>query len=138
MNDLALNQLDQILLTFPTVDQAKIEMMLAYDPSQELLKELVKIFNVEVKDKIQLIKKEFEARHFDELSKLAHRIRSTSLNLGTTRLAEIFKRLEYLSPEQHTLSSEIQFLIVAAEKEFIFASEKLNAFLLQKAAGPVE
>lgn len=135
MNDQSLVQIDQILLTFPTVDPTKIETMMSYDPSQELFKELVKIFNVEMKDKLVLIKKEFEARNFQELAKLAHRIRSTSLNLGTTRLAEIFKRLEYLSPEQNASPSEIQFLIQSAEKEYVFASEKLNSYLESKVEG---
>jgi len=135
MSDQSLVQIDQILLTFPTVDPTKIETMLSYDPSHELIKELVKIFNVEVPDKLTLIKKEFEARNFEELGKLSHRIRSTSLNLGTTRLAEIFKRLEYLSAEQNIPSSEVQFLIQAAEKEYTFAAEKLNSYLVPKAEG---
>ncbi len=135
MSDQSLVQIDQILLTFPTVDQTKIDTMRSYDVSGELLQELIKIFNVEMQDKLVLIKKEFEARNFDELSKLAHRIRSTSLNLGTIRLAEIFKRLEYLSPEKHTLSTEIQFLIQSAEKEYIAASEKLNSYLPSKNEG---
>lgn len=138
MNDQSLVQIDQILLTFPTVDPTKIETMLSYDPSQELFKELVKIFNVEMKDKLILIKKEFEARNFEELGKLAHRIRSTSLNLGTTRLAEIFKRLEYLSAEQNISPTEVQFLIQAAEKEYVFAAEKLNSYLQPKTEGQAE
>jgi HPt (histidine-containing phosphotransfer) domain-containing protein len=137
MSDQSLVQIDQILLTFPTVDQTKIDTMLSYDPSKQLLKELVKIFNVEVPDKMNLIKNEFTAKNFPELSKLAHRIRSTSLNLGTTRLAEIFKRLEYLSLEQNVLISEIQFLIQAAEKEYAFASERLHEFMNSKTEGTV-
>jgi hypothetical protein len=135
MSDQSLFQIDQMLLTFPTVEPTKIVTILSYDPSQELFIELVKIFNIEMKDKIILIKKEFEARNFEELGKFAHRIRSTSLNLGTIRLAEIFKRLEYLSAEQNILSFEIQFLIEAAEKEYIFAAEKLNSYLQQETQG---
>lgn len=135
MSDQSSTQIDQILLTFPIVDQTKIDTMMSYDPSQELFKELVKIFNVEMKDKLVLIRKEFEARNFDELGKLAHRIRSTSLNLGTTRLAEIFKRLEYQSVEQNASPSELQFLIQSAEKEYVFAAEKLDSYLQLKVEG---
>ena len=137
MSDQSLVQIDQILLTFPTLDQVKIDTMLSYDPSQELLQELVKIFNVEVPDKLALMNKEFAARNFEELGKLAHRIRSTSLNLGTTRLAEIFKRLEYLSAEQNVSATEVQFLIQSAEKEYVFAADKLKAYLPPKTEGAV-
>ena len=85
-----------------------------------------------MQEKIDLIKYEFKARNFDELGKLSHRIRSTSLNLGTTRLAEIFKRLEYLSSEQNILASEILLLIQSAEKEYAHVSEKLELYLQKK------
>ncbi len=137
MSDQSLVQIDQILLTFPSVDPVKIETMLSYDPSKKLLQELVRIFNVEVPEKISLMKKEFDEKNYGELSKIAHRIRSTSLNLGTTRLAELFKRLEYLNLEENVLTSEIQFLIQAAEKEYVFASRKLHEFLVAKTEGPV-
>ena len=135
MSDQSIIQIDQILLTFPTLDQGKIDTMRTDDPSGELLPELIKIFNVELQDKLALIKNEFAARNFDELSKLAHRIRSTSLTLGAIRLAEIFKRLEYLNPEQFIQSTEIQFLIQSAEKEYICASKKLKSYLPQGMEG---
>ena len=129
MNDQSIIQIDQILLTFPIVDAVKIETMISYDPTLDLIKELIEIFNVEMKDKLVLIKKEFEVKNYEELEKLSHRIRSTSLNLGTMRLAEIFKRLEYLSAELNPPSSELRLLIQAAEKEYVLASEKLDSFL---------
>lgn len=129
MSDQSLIQIDQILLTFPIVDAVKIETMMSYDPTLDLIKELIEIFNVEMKDKLILIKKEFEIKNYEELGKLSHRIRSTSLNLGTMRLAEIFKRLEYLSAESNPPPSELRLLIQAAEKEYVLASEKLESYL---------
>lgn len=129
MNDQSIIQIDQILLTFPIVDTAKIETMISYDPTLDLIKELIEIFNVEMKDKLVLIKKECENKSYEELGKLSHRIRSTSLNLGTMRLAEIFKRLEYLSAEANPPLSELRLLIQAAEKEYVLAAEKLNTCL---------
>lgn len=133
MSDQSLIQIDQILLTFPSLDPVKIETIVSYDSSKQLLEELIGIFDTEMVDKINLIKQEFTHGNIEEMGKLAHRIRSTSLNLGATRLAEIFKRIEYLSAEHQLPPSEIQFLIQSAEKEYHFVSAKLQEQLKTRA-----
>lgn len=129
MSDQNIYQIDQILLTFPTIDEVKILEVISYDPTKELLKELVQIFDMEMKEKIELIKTEYTSKRLTDLSKWAHRIRSTSLNLGAIRLSEIFKRLEYMALETDIIPTEMEFLINALGKEFQSASEKLHSVL---------
>ena len=78
---------------------------------------------------IYQIKHEFESDSFLQISKLAHRLRSTSLNLGATRLSEILKRIEYMTLESDLVRRELDFLIITAEKEAQFASKQLNTYL---------
>lgn len=129
MSDQSIYQIDQILLSFPTLDEVKIQEVISYDPSRELLTELISIFDVEIAEKIKFIKHEYQEQHLNELSRWAHRIRSTSLNLGAIRLSEILKRIEYMSLEPDLIHSEIEFLINALEKEFFSASTKLHTML---------
>lgn len=131
MNDQNIDQVDQILLSFARLDDIKILEVISYDPSKALIAELIKIFDSEMIDKISLIKKNFAEENYSEVSRVAHRIRSTGLNLGTTRLCEILKRIEYQSLETLVVRSEIDFLIRSVEKEFLYASEKLKAYLPQ-------
>jgi len=129
MSDQSIYQIDQILLTFPTLDELKIKEVISYDPTRELLTELIEIFDAEVAEKIGLIKSEYQEKHLNELSRWAHRIRSTSLNLGAIRLSEILKRIEYMALEADLIPTEIEFLINALEKEFSSASIKLHILL---------
>jgi HPt (histidine-containing phosphotransfer) domain-containing protein len=124
-----LQQIDQILLSFATLDEVKINEVISYDPSLGLFIELVQIFDSEMAEKIQLIKAADQQQQWAEVSKIAHRIRSTSLNLGATRLSEILKRIEYMALETPLIKSEIEFLINSLEKEFLAASQKLHAFV---------
>lgn len=133
MSDQGFVQIDQILLSFPSVDEVKIREVLSYDPTTELLTELVQIFDAEISDKIQLIKSEYQSNHLSEMSKWAHRIRSTSLNLGAIRLSEILKRIEYMALETDLIRSDLEFLINSLEKEFSSASQKLHSFLKEVA-----
>lgn len=129
MSDQGLLQIDQILLSFPTLDEVKVREVISYDPTKELLTELVQIFDAEIADKINLIKQEYQANHISEISKWAHRIRSTSLNLGAIRLSEILKRIEYMVLETGLIRSDLDFLINSLEKEFIASSAKLHTVL---------
>lgn len=129
MSDQNVYQIDQILLTFPTLDELKIKEMISYDPSRELLADLIEIFDAEVSEKIGFIKSEYQGLNLSELSRWAHRIRSTSLNLGAVRLSEILKRIEYMALEADLIPTEIEFLINALEKEFSSASIKLHILL---------
>ena len=128
MSDQNIFQIDQILLSFVTVDEVKIREVISYDPEKQLLTELVQIFDSEMKEKIGLIKDAYASALFSEVSKLAHRIRSTSLNLGAVRLSEILKRIEYMTLEPDIIRTELDFLINSLEKEFFSASAKLHTF----------
>lgn len=129
MSDQSIYQIDQILLSFPTLDVVKINEVISYDPSKGLLSELVDIFDIEVAEKIKFIRHDFKENQSTELAHWAHRIRSTSLNLGAVRLSEILKRLEYMSADAEIIDTEIEFLINALEKEFSVASSKLHLIL---------
>lgn len=129
MSDQTIYQIDQILLSFVRLDEVKIQEIISYDPSKDLLTELVQIFDTETKSTIIQIKEICENNHFSEVSRLAHRLRSTSLNLGATRLSEILKRIEYMTLEPSVIRSEVDFLINAAEKESLSAVAGLHAYL---------
>jgi HPt (histidine-containing phosphotransfer) domain-containing protein len=129
MSDQSIYQIDQILLSFPTLDEVKIHEVISYDPSRKLLTELIEIFDVEIAEKIKFIKHEYKENQLNELSRWAHRIRSTSLNLGAVRLSEILKRIEYMALEPDLINTEIEFLMNALEKEFSSASIKLHSLL---------
>ena len=129
MSDQSIYQIDQILLSFPTIDEVKIKEMKSYDPTLELLTELIQIFDAELNEKIGFIKLEYKQNDFIQLAQWAHRIRSTSLNLGAVRLSEILKRIEYMAVEPDYITIEIEFLINSLEKEFSSASIRLHALL---------
>lgn len=129
MSDQSIYQIDQILLSFPTLDEVKIKEVISYDPSRELLTELIQIFDAEIAEKIGFIRNEYRQSHLVDLSKWAHRIRSTSLNLGAIRLSEILKRIEYMAIETDLIKTEMEFLINSLEKEFSSASTRLHTLL---------
>ncbi len=129
MSDHNIEQIDQILLSFVRLDEIKIQELLSYDPSRELLTQLIQIFDNGTKEILQQVKSEFEINNLADVSKLTHRLRSTSLNLGATRLSEILKRIEYMALEADVRKSEIDFLIKEAEKESQLASKDLHAQL---------
>lgn len=124
-------QVDQILLSFARIDDVKIREIISYDPNKELLTELVQIFDSETTEVIKQIKTNCESNNFSDVSKLAHRLRSTSSNLGATRLSQILQRIEYMTLESEVIKSEIDFLINAAAKESISASASLHTYLTE-------
>lgn len=134
MSDQTLFQIDQILLSFARIDDVKIREIISYDPNKELLTELVQIFNSETSEITKQIKLLNSDNNFTEVSNLAHRLRSTSSNLGATRLSQILQRIEYMTLEPEVIESEVDFLINAAIKESLFASKSLQTYLTENDA----
>ena len=134
MSDQPLFQIDQILLSFARIDDVKIREIISYDPNKELLTELVQIFNSETSEITKQIKLLNSDNNFTEVSNLAHRLRSTSSNLGATRLSQILQRIEYMTLEPEVIESEVDFLINAAIKESLFASKSLQTYLTENDA----
>lgn len=132
MSDQNIYQIDQILLSFVRLDQVKIDEIVSYDPSKQLLVELIQIFDKETTSTVSQIKSELENNNYYNISRLAHRLRSTSSNLGAIRLNEILKRLEYLTQDSNVIRSEVEFLITATAKESAFASKSLHAYLAER------
>ena len=60
MSDHNIEQIDQILLSFVRLDEIKIQELLSYDPSRELLTQLIQIFDNGTKEILQQVKSEFE------------------------------------------------------------------------------
>ncbi len=110
---------------FSQVDEVKLQELISIDPSGGLLRQLTTIFNSEMQNAFIMMKEEYNKNNFDSISKLAHRLRSTSLNLGMVRLGEIFKQLEYLdfTPEN---KSVFQDLVHYGEVERDIACEQLR------------
>lgn len=86
--------INQIFFSFPRVNKLKVRELLELDNDGTLFKELLDIFKNEFEENIPLLRKYFDFRKVLEISELAHRLRSTSYNVGASRLSEILKKIE--------------------------------------------
>lgn len=109
--------LDQMLLSFPRVDLMKIAELKSFDRSEKLFHDLVEIFKNEFENNIPILKKYLKENELSELSRLAHRLRSTGYNCAASRVSEILKRIEIDSLDQDMNRAELQILINALEIE---------------------
>jgi len=64
-----------------------------------LIKELIGIFSTQVKEYSAQMQKFLDEKNWDELSKLAHKAKSTVAIMGMKDLSEILKQLELLAKE---------------------------------------
>lgn len=117
----------QDLSSFPQLDEAKIKDLLSLDPSKDLLRQLVKIFDGEMQVAFTKMRDDFKRNNFEPISKLAHRLRSTSLNLGFVRLGEIFRQLEYMNFSEAD-QQVVQKLFSTGEAESQLAHQKLSSY----------
>lgn len=86
--------INQIFFSFPRVNKPKVEELLELDTDGTLFKDLLKIFKSEFEENIPLLKRYFDFNKILEISELAHRLRSTSYNVGASRISEILKKIE--------------------------------------------
>ncbi len=94
-------------------------------PGDNLLKNLIDLFNVETPKRIQEIKRAFEAKDFPNLTLAAHSLKSGSAYLGAMKLSEISKTIEH-SSTNNEIPPEMDKLIEGLEKEYTEASQYLN------------
>lgn len=117
----------QNLSSFPQLDDVKIKDLISLDPSKDLLRQLIKIFDGEMQVAFTKMRDDFKKNNFEPISKLAHRLRTTSLNLGFARLGEVFRLLEYMNFSE-TDRQTIQSLFSAGEAESQIAHQKLSFY----------
>lgn len=79
----------------------------------ELLPELYRIFSESSRERMTELERALKSKHWDEFRKVAHSLRSSSLNLGALRFPEVMLELEKFSegseeslPEKLTLARE--------------------------------
>jgi len=75
-----------------------------------LIKELIGIFSTQVKEYSAQMQKFLEERNWNELSKLAHKAKSTVAIMGMKKLSENLKQLELLSNEGKETDSYSEFI----------------------------
>jgi len=70
-----------------------------------LIKELIGIFSTQVEEYIALMQKHLKDQNWNELSKLAHKAKSTVAIMGMKKLSEELKKLELLALKEEETES---------------------------------
>ena len=89
-----LEKINDIQLNFPRLKLEKIAELKQLDPTLEVFSKLVHIFSVEVSARIPEMKKFCECHDYENLSRVIHRFKSTTYNLGAARAVEITSHIE--------------------------------------------
>ncbi len=117
-----------IHLANPPVKSEKVVELKKLDPSLTVYTKLITIFRTEYTNRIPEMKKHCETRDLENLSRIIHRFKSTTYNLGAARASEFTKEIESAITRK---SGEfyIKQLIGQLERECISAHEHLLTFI---------
>lgn len=118
--------IDQMLLSFPRVDLCKVAELKSFDRSEKLFHDLIAIFKAEFENNIPIMKRFLKDNELSELSRLAHRLRSTGYNCAASRVSEILKRIEIDSADHEANRNELQILINALEIESLKTLQEIK------------
>ena len=121
--------LEQIMMNFPRLDANKVLDLNTLDPTGKTFTQLVKIFLDEMQARISEMKNYVSSEQYDNLSKVVHRFRSTTYNLGAKRAAEITRRIDFVSVKVLVDKVELNGLVIALENECWLAYQQLLAQL---------
>jgi len=94
------NELEDLLKGILILDKSYLEALakLDPDPKQEFIKELVKMFISLMPDQLASMRAALNSNNSIEAKNIAHRLKSSSANLGASRLAKACEFLEHLDP----------------------------------------
>jgi HPt (histidine-containing phosphotransfer) domain-containing protein len=96
--------------------------------NKELVKEMISIFNTQVKEFSQDMDNHLAKKEYDLLGKLAHKAKSSISIMGLDNLAKELKNLENLAREGKE-KDKYQGIISLFKQETKIAVEELNAVL---------
>lgn len=113
---------------YPSVRLEKIEELKRLDPTFEILAKLVKIFHNEVAMRIPEMKSYCQCQDYENLSRLIHRFKSTTYNLGASRSVEFTKQIEN-AMQRSASQLEIKQLIAVLEIECLVTCDLLFTLL---------
>lgn len=109
-----------------SIDRAKILEYIDMDPTKEFVSKLIDVFRSEMEKAYPTFKDNLEKNNLSDVSKLAHRLRSTCLNLGATQLSEMFRKLEY---QENLNLNQIAALIEAVKHEVVEVNKELDSYI---------
>lgn len=127
-----------ININFTSVKKEKVDELKKLDRSLGILAKLINIFHNECLNRIPEMKVFCQNYDFENLSRVVHRFKSTTYNLGASRSVEIIKQIEYTVSLGETYQPTTLKLIEELEYECMTVHELLQLNLLQPAECPLE
>ncbi len=84
------------------------------------LRNLIKIFNLEVPKLIVKLKKSHQMSDYEDVKNLGHKLKGMSLNLGAFQLSEIGRKIEESEPDRvHLIISRLDGVFERTRLELI-------------------
>jgi HPt (histidine-containing phosphotransfer) domain-containing protein len=114
----------RIHVSKPSILSEKVVELKTLDPSLDVFTKLITIFRNEYINRIPEMKKHCVNRDNENLSRVIHRFKSTTYNLGAARAVEFTKEIE-LAITRKTDGFYIEQLIGQLERECMRAHEVL-------------
>ncbi len=78
----------------------QVNVVLEIDPSGDLIRSLMNIFETDMPKHLQSLKEAIDELSYDNIKKVSHLIKSSSLNIGAAELANIAESIEQSSDVQ--------------------------------------
>jgi HPt (histidine-containing phosphotransfer) domain-containing protein len=118
----------RIQISNPTIQADKVIELKTLDPSLVVFTKLITIFRNEYTNRIPEMKKHCANRDNENLSRVIHRFKSTTYNLGAARAVEFTKEIESAITRKSD-GFYIEQLIGQLERECISAYDVLLTFI---------
>ncbi len=102
-------------------------------PEEDILGELIEIYKSQTPNLINQIKLHFKAGNFDDLKKMAHKLKGSSANIGLKSLAENCSKLEEMSSKiKDPNNPTYKDLIEGLEKLYTKSTIQLDEYRKKK------
>ncbi len=121
--------LNEIHLNNPSIQLEKVAELKNLDKTLTIFTKLITIFHAEYVSLIPEMKVCCDSDDFTTLSRLIHRFKSTTYNLGASRAVELSKQIELALNKKLCSHVQITQLITLLEHECVAAHEKLVSYL---------
>jgi len=115
-----------------SIKQEKVKELKKLDPTYAIFAKLLKIFHTEYTNRIPEMIGLCVKKDYNNLSKVIHRFKSTTYNLGASRAVELAKQTELAISKEPKNELKIKRLIILLEHECIVAHELLASNLVRE------
>lgn len=121
--------LNEIHANHPSISTEKVSELKKLDKTLTVLSKLIAIFQNEKNQRIPEMKVCCNTSDYDTLSRIIHRFKSTTYNLGAARAVELCKHIEHAMNKELKSHLEISQLISLLDHECDMAYQTLLTYL---------